>query len=442
MTSLGGPAVQVDYRLRSKPSFSQLLAITADALAMWPPDYVQAFLGPVRTWFPPYNPYSEFTLADPWQRRRLLRFLAAVTVPSFSRAAPPLVPPLIADLLFQPTEILQRPDNYNNFTSHPAEHWFFINGICTNSDLAQLNARCLTALFHRPITLIQNATDGALLDLDECSLGKEWFQNTESATAAFPAIYDALKDPAKKRVVVVCHSQGTIIMAVVLRGLKALDWHRRRRSAGQDAAEGGRQLQVDGAIYAGQVPTRTGATSDALTASSVVVAPTGRSLVPLGTEGGPADGGQMSYVLQAEVPLNPDDFEPLTDDEWDKLEIYCFANCANEMRYRRKPAAGKATPHIESFANEHDFVARLGMLAPDAAGKKIHIDGPFYVRPAARGHLLNADYLIPIAEHQQRGRKRGGSGLARPFALVNGDPYPDQQTPRLFSYINGGSPGD
>jgi hypothetical protein len=71
-----------------------------------------------------------------------------------------------------------------------------------------------------------------VFDLVECSLGKEWYQNTESATAAFPAIYDALKDPAKERVVVVCHSRGTIIMAVVLRGLKALDWHRWRQSSG------------------------------------------------------------------------------------------------------------------------------------------------------------------------------------------------------------------
>ena len=39
----------------------------------------------------------------------------------------------------------------------------------------------------------------------------------EAATVAFPAIYDALKDPQKERVVVVAHSQGTLIAAVVLR---------------------------------------------------------------------------------------------------------------------------------------------------------------------------------------------------------------------------------
>jgi hypothetical protein len=149
MTSFGDSRTRESCRQRVNPSFSQLLGIAADAAvvataAMWPPGYVQAFLGPVRTWLPPYNPYSEFTLADPWQLGRALKFLTAITVPSFSHAAPPLFPPLIVDLLFQPTEILQRPDNYNNYTGYPGEHWFFINGIGANSDLAQLNAACLT----------------------------------------------------------------------------------------------------------------------------------------------------------------------------------------------------------------------------------------------------------------------------------------------------------
>ena len=44
----------------------------------------------------------------------------------------------------------------------------------------------------------------------------------EPAIKAFPPIYDALKSPHKQRVVVICHSQGTIIMATVLRLLAEL----------------------------------------------------------------------------------------------------------------------------------------------------------------------------------------------------------------------------
>jgi hypothetical protein len=65
---------------------------------------------------------------------------------------------------------------------------------------------------------------------------------------------------------------------------------------------------------------------------------------------------------------------------------------------------------------------------------------PGYVQRGARGRLLNAGYLIPIAKRQQPGRKRGGKDFARPFELANDDYYPGQRTPRLYNYINGGSP--
>jgi hypothetical protein len=190
-----------------------------------------------------------------------------------------------------------------------------------------------------------------------------------------------------------------------------------------------------------------GITADALAMRppdyiKAVLGPVRTCLSPYNPYDGLRASGEPVYVLQDEMPLNPDDFEPLTDTEWAKLEIFCFANCANEMRYRRRTVGGRVAPYIESFANEHDVVARPGMLAPDPAGEHIHIDGPFYIGRGAWGHLLNADYLIPIAECQQPGRKRGGKDFAWPFELANGDSYPGRRTPRLFSYINGGSPGD
>jgi hypothetical protein len=57
--------------------------------------------------------------------------------------------------------------------------------------------------------------------------------------------------------------------------------------------------------------------------------------------------------------------------------VYCFANCATVMRYvdpRRR------LPRIESFGNEHDLVAGLGMLAPDPLGEAVAIDGPLWRR--------------------------------------------------------------
>ena len=111
------------------------------------------------------------------------------------------------------------------------------------------------------------------------------------------------------------------------------------------------------------------------------------------------------------------------------------------MKYVRAGAAGRPIPWIESFGNEFDLVARLGMLAPKPAQRGIDIDGPCYVKPNGWGHLLNAHYLSDIHACQKVGRKRGGAGGAAPYVLASDRDYPEWATPRLFSYINGGVPG-
>jgi hypothetical protein len=243
--------------------------------------------------------------------------------------------------------------------------------------------------------MIQNSTDSLWIDLYECALGKEWYKktsNTEAARIAFPAIYDALKDPEKKRVVVICHSQGTIIMGIVLHALEAL-------------------------------------------AVTPVPAAAARGLESfLGAPPAPI------YVFQDEMPLDPKDFDPLTPEEWAKLEVYFFATCANDVRYHARPQGGRPVPWIEHFGNERDLVARLGMLAPNAENERVHIEGPLYVRCDAYGHLLNKDYLLPIAKEQKRGRRRGGNGDAAPFEARDSQVYAEAGTPRLYSYINGGAP--
>ena len=368
----------------SGTGFVALLGIAQDALNLPVPLYVSSILGLPWTWIPPYQRYSEFTIVDLWRLRRMLKYLADIALPSIPVTPPPFGPPLLNDLFFHPTVILQRPDQYGGYTSYPTEAWFFINGILTDANVAQLNAAYLSYLFHRPITLIQNSTDGIVLDLLECAVGKEWRLNTESVVAAFPAIHGALKSQ-KEKVVVICHSQGTIIMARVLMLLCKV--------------------------------TRPGPKPRALKAA-------------------PAE-----FIYPEQEGLEMKDFDLLTEPELAKLEIYCFANCANTMRYYRASHNGAPPiPWIESFGNENDIVARLGMLAPRPKKWGINIDGPCYERLKAWGHLLNQHYLAPIDALQKVGHRGGGRDGSAPFELTNGPAYPNATTPRLFSYINGGAP--
>ena len=378
------------------PSWDTLLGIAVDALRIRPPLYASAIFGLPWTWLPPFSRYSEFKIIDLWRPGRTAKFLANTWIPSIPRTPPSFGPPCLNDLFWQPTVILQRPDHNGSYTTFPDEAWFFVNGIMTNDSVAQINSAYLAHLFHRPLTMIQNSTDSLWADLFECALGKEWYRVVEPAIKAFPPIYDALKSTHKQRVVIICHSQGTIIMSTVLRLLANL-------------------------------------------APAAIRLPRAAAAVPAEARGFFEEAPRYAppeFVYPDQEPINLDDFAPLTGDELAKLEVYCFANCANTMPYIGA-WEGRPLPWIENFGNEHDIVARLGMLAPRADHWGIDIAGPRYERRGAWGHLLNEHYLRNIERCQKSGRRPGGDGTSTPYELVGGA---INAAPRLFGYINGGAP--
>ena len=372
--------------------FSDLLEIARDAVKIRPPLWVSSILGLPWTWIPPYRRYSEFKILDLWRLGRTIRYLINVTMPSIPRTPPPFGPPLINNLFWQPSVILQRPDHNGNYTTFPDEAWFFLNGIMTDDSLAQVNAAYISYLFHRPLTLIQNSTDSFAIDLLQCMVGKEWARVTEPVIKAFPVIYDALKSPHKRKVVVIAHSQGTIIIANVLR-----------------------------LLY------------------QIVQLPVVKVLEML--EAVP-EFAEPEFVYPDEFDIDLKDFEPLTLQELAKLEIYCFATCANVMDHYAAGEGRAPVPWIEHFGNEYDIVARLGMLAPNAETRDIHIEGPRYIQRGAWGHFLNEHYLFGIEDQQKIGRKQGGADSAKPFELLGSSSLPatGEKWPRLYEYLNGGSP--
>jgi len=381
-------------------NFTSLLGISLDAINFWPPLYISSIFGKPLSWLP-LNHYSEYTLLSPWRPARAVSTLLDVSIPALPVNPPLFWPPFLDGLFFRPTLVLHRPDHNQDYTTFPEEAWFFINGMMTNDSVAQLNAAYLSDLFHRPVTILQNTTQGFVIDLAECAFGKvwkgEWRDLKEASAKTFPPIYDALKSQDKKKVVVIAHSQGTIIISVVLGMLKAIT----RRAA--------------------PVPAAPEMAEEAFA---------------LGAPATP------EFIFPYEGILEPDDFDPLSASELAKLEIYCFANCADSMTYYQNPGpTGKPVPWIENFGNEYDLVARLGMLAPNAQNRRIKIDGAIYMKRKAWGHLLNEHYLKGIDREQRIRLKKGGQGRkpVAPFIQVYPDPRLGLQTPRLYAYINGGT---
>lgn len=233
------------------------------------------------------------------------------------------------------------------------ERWFFVNGICTDLRIARLNATLLTTAFHRPITILYNETEGLWLDLIECAFGKAWEWVTEAAKANVDELMRALRDPAIQRVVLVSHSQGTIVAAVLL---KALQEH----------------LQRHGRIKprSPEAPGEQKPSPERRVAKEVA-----------------------DQVDQVNEELDPSDIG--------KLELYCFANCATSMEpFVRLDDPARLAPWIESYGNEYDLVAKLGLLAPPHGIGSARIAGDRYRVPGAWGHLFNAHYGLPIIVQQ------------------------------------------
>ena len=358
----------------------ELAATVVDAArGMLPWELPQSVLGRVeRALGHRHSEYRMFTSGD---LRRTARYLTNVLVPSLQRRPPGWLPGPLREVFFHETTIERRPDPDGRYDTFADETWFFINGILTDPGMARWNADYLAHVFGRPLTIIQNATDGPIADLIECADEKAFGMNGEPVDMAFPEVHRALKDPTRDRVVIIAHSQGTFIAAVLLR-LLAL-------------------------VYDG---------TDALM-----------------TDAEQAD--ELAKLRRRGVTLELDDYANLTPAELARLEIYCFANCATDMRY---VDPDRQLPWIESFGNEHDLVARLGMLAPHLAAEEIAIDGPRWVHRAAWGHLLNLHYLRHIDLAQGGGADPGPlTDSAEPYEPLGANIAP---TPRLYAYINGGEP--
>lgn len=356
------------HHVERRKSVWELAKIVADALAFAPPLYLNSVLGMPWTWVPPFRAHSEFRIFNPLNPGRMLNYVADVSIPALPVRLPEEVP-LSEAVVFRPTRILFQPDPDDDPYSFPEESWIFINGIATNPDMARINAHCITAFFGRPLTIIQNATDSIGADLVESVIGKSWQVITEASAKAYPFVLHELRNERKKRVVVVCHSQGTIIMSNVLRALMSEDFCR--------------WLLKDKPFFPKFLRE--------------------------------SDAGSL------------DDLSLLA-----KLEIYAFANCADVMPYaplQFTAPSGHRVPLIESFGNEYDLVARTGMLAPHPEQHGILIDGPRFVRKGMWGHLLNEHYLLGIEPHLRAPDKvenpyRSGAAQPRLYSYYQGGTPP------------------
>lgn len=395
-------------------SIKQTLEIGIEALKIFPPLYTQSILGAAVHWLPPYREYSEFTVFNPWKPLTTLGYLGDITIPAFSHAPNKwertFIPPFITNLFWRPSGYHQQMDPFDSETSFASEKWFFINGIGTNETLAQINSSLLSKMFRRPVTIINNSTNSIPLDLGQCFVGYQVKNDpsidkpktmTEPVAVAIVAIIEALIDPEVDNIVLVNHSQGTIITGNVLKAL-------------------GNALQA----------------LEALEAS------------PNATEGGELD--MLARLALQKLPdLNHPDIQEAGSVHnyalkiLTKLEVYTFANCSNEMTYiahlEKESGERVGLPYIENIANKNDIIARIGVLSPLreplSEESPIKIDGSVFERKDdvtfmdTWGHLLNHCYLYAISDYLEDTENKNN-----PFPSQIDD---NKSKPRIYGYYAG-----
>lgn len=87
-----------------------------------------------------------------------------------------------------------------------------MNGIGTSRSGAQLIVNRLEELFHRPITGIHNRTYGVWFDVLQCFIQRDLLWPTDDARLGYEILSRAIRNPDLTRIVLICHSQGGIIV--------------------------------------------------------------------------------------------------------------------------------------------------------------------------------------------------------------------------------------
>ncbi|EEH19670.2 hypothetical protein PABG_01929 [Paracoccidioides brasiliensis Pb03] len=99
---------------------------------------------------------------------------------------------------------------------HNHERWIFVNGVMGGNRGLQSSCARLSQIFGRVITGIHNPTGGLLWDVIECIFQRSFSYNTYSTRYAYDHLKRCLTDASVHKVILIGHSQGGIIVSMVL----------------------------------------------------------------------------------------------------------------------------------------------------------------------------------------------------------------------------------
>jgi hypothetical protein len=153
-----------------------------------------------------------------WSIKETLYLLKSIFLPRLPFKAPLWMPKILRIILFGgDCKYIKDTPEYEDGTCV-----IFINGIMANEKVVLINKQELKKLINKPINIIHNETDSLIIDLFECLIDKETKDLSEAATFTLYEISKKLTNPKINKVILICHSQGTIITSKMLKGLSLI----------------------------------------------------------------------------------------------------------------------------------------------------------------------------------------------------------------------------
>ena len=101
-------------------------------------------------------------------------------------------------------------------SAHQDERWLFVNGILTGHSGLQNNIDRLALTFGRHVVGIHNQSYGLTSDMLECLIQRSLSFNTMDVRITYESVKAYLLESTVKKVVLIAHSQGGIIVSMVL----------------------------------------------------------------------------------------------------------------------------------------------------------------------------------------------------------------------------------
>ena len=98
--------------------------------------------------------------------------------------------------------------------NHNDERWVFVNGTMTNHAGLQKNIDRLAMTFGRQVIGVHNKSFGLVADLLECLIQRCFAYKTQDVRTAYLNIKPFLADASVKKVVLIGHSQGGLIISL------------------------------------------------------------------------------------------------------------------------------------------------------------------------------------------------------------------------------------